>query len=54
MTVVGVADREKSATDAGLDPPPQEVRARPMRVENAQSAFERERIAITPALSVKH
>ena len=55
MTVAGVADKEKSGVGAGIDPPlPQEVRARPMRVEHAQSTFERERISTTPALSVKH
>jgi hypothetical protein len=45
VTVVGVADKEKSATGAGLEPPPQEVSRRAMRVEYAQSAFEEERIS---------
>ena len=45
MTVVGVADKEKSASSAGLELPPQEVSTRPTRVEHAQSAFEQERIS---------
>jgi hypothetical protein len=45
VTVVGVADKEKSASGAGLEPPPQEVSRRAMRVEYAQSAFEQERIS---------
>lgn len=49
--VVGVADKEKSGIGVGIDPLlPQEVRTRPMRVENAQSTFERERISTTPAI----
>lgn len=45
VTVVGVADKEKSASGAGLEPPPQEVSRRAMRGELAQSAFEQERIS---------
>jgi hypothetical protein len=49
VTVVGVADREKSAVGAGFDPPPpQEVRTRPMTVEHARSAFEQIRISTIP------
>ena len=54
VTVVGRADKEKSGMNSDGDPPLQEVRTRPMRVENAQSTFERERISTTPASSVKH
>lgn len=45
VMVVGVADKEKSASSAGLELPPQEVSTRPTRVEHAQSAFEQERIS---------
>lgn len=45
VTVAGVADKEKSASGAGLEPPPQEVSRRPMRVEHVKSAFEQERIS---------
>ena len=39
----------------GFDPLlPQEVRTRVIRVEHAKSAFEKERISTTLALSVKH
>jgi hypothetical protein len=53
-TVVGRADKEKSGMSSGGEPPLQEVRTRPMRVEHAKSTFEQECISTTPALSVKH
>jgi hypothetical protein len=56
VTVVGMADMEKSAvgagagagvgSGAGLELPPQEVRTRLTRVAHAQSTFEQERISI--------
>ena len=52
VMVAGVADTEKSAMGAGIDPPPpQEVRTRPMRVEHAKSIFEQECISTIPDLS---
>jgi hypothetical protein len=55
VTAAGLADKEKSASGAGFDPPPpQEVSTRPTRMGHARSIFEQERISTIPALSVKH
>lgn len=41
----GVGAREKSASDAGLDPPPQEIAARQKRLKQILSTFEKGRIS---------